>query len=230
MSEPIVTAIVSIYRAERFIRTCLEDLVAQTLGESLEIIVIDSNSPENEGAIVREFQERHPNVRYLRTDVREETSAAFNRAIAMARGRYLTNANADDGHRADAFELQARLLDEHPEFGIVYANSLITEIPNERFETSTAMRRHDWPDYTHGTGLSTCLFGPHPMWRREVHDVLGGFSEDYLIANDQDMFLRIAWRPSRRPRRLKTTQGLFVRNSPNGRSQGCRTRGGANEI
>lgn len=208
MADPIVTAIVSTYNSERFIRNCLDDLVAQTLGEALEIIVIDSHSLEGEGAIVKEFQQQHANIRYLRTDVREDTSEAFNRAIAIARGRYLTNANTDDGHRADAFELQARVLDEHREFGIVYADSLLTKEPNERFETSKASLRNDWPDYTHGAGLSTCLFGPHPMWRRDVHDVLGGFAENFLIANDQDMFLRIAARFG--AVHLRETLGLFL--------------------
>ncbi len=210
-SDPIVTAIVSTYRAERYMRGCLEDLVEQTLGEKLEILVIDSASPENEGEIVREFQANHPNVRYVRTAVREETTGAFNRAIGLARGRYLTTANTDDRHRPDALELMARALDENPEFGIVYADSLITNADNERFDSNTAKIRYDWPDYTHGAGLSCCLFGAQPLWRRDVHKAVGLFSPDHLIANDQDMFLRIAWRFG--AVHLRETLGLFLQRA-----------------
>ncbi|RMG11628.1 MAG: glycosyltransferase, partial [Deltaproteobacteria bacterium] len=50
------TAIVSTYNSERFIRGCLEGLLGQTLGEALEILVIDSGSEEGEGEVVRSFQ------------------------------------------------------------------------------------------------------------------------------------------------------------------------------
>ncbi|MCA8941827.1 MAG: glycosyltransferase family 2 protein, partial [Planctomycetes bacterium] len=126
MTEPLITAIVSTYRAERFMRGCLESLTDQTLGDLVEILVIDSNSPENERAIVEEFQREHANIRYVRTSMREETTGAFNRAIGLARGKYLTTANTDDRHRPDALELMTKALEEHPEFGIVYADSLIT--------------------------------------------------------------------------------------------------------
>lgn len=208
MNHPLITAIVSTYRAERFMRGCLEDLVAQTLGDRVEILVIDSNSPENEGDIVREFQQQHPNIRYVRTSMREETTGAFNRAIGLARGKYLTTANTDDRHRPDALELMTRALEEHPEFGIVYADSLITNQPNERFGDTTARLRYDWPDYTHATGLSCCLFGAQPVWRRDVHKTVGMFHPNHLIANDQDMFLRIAWRFG--AVHLRETLGLFL--------------------
>ena len=43
-----VSAIVSVYKAERFIKGCLEDLLSQTLFQKgdLEIIIVNSGSPE----------------------------------------------------------------------------------------------------------------------------------------------------------------------------------------
>ena len=97
---PLVSAIVSTYNAERFIRGCLEDLEAQTIADRLEIVVIDSGSPQNEGTIVREFQQRYDNILYIRTAQREGLYAAWNRGIQAARGKYITNANTDDRHEA----------------------------------------------------------------------------------------------------------------------------------
>ena len=192
MNAPLLTAMVSTYASERYLRGCLDDLLAQTLGDRLEIVVVDAASPEREGELVRAYQHRHRNLRYVRCAQRESTSAAFDRATAMARGRYLTNANADDRHHPEFAERMVAVLEQCPQFGIAYADSGINTVDNETWHDTTAAQRFAWPHYTPATALSCCLFGPHPVWRANVHATVGGWSEQFRIANDQDLFLRIA--------------------------------------
>lgn len=190
---PLVSAIVSTYNAAAFIRGCIEDLERQTIADQLEIIVIDSASPQNEGEIVRELQQHYRNIRYLRTDQRETVYAAWNRAIDMARGRYITNANTDDRHRYDAFELMVKTLDALPDVDLVYADVLITRLPNETFETSTSTDSYNWPAWDRAKLLDVgCFIGPQPMWRRSVHDRYGGFDPSYVTAGDYEFWLRIS--------------------------------------
>lgn len=189
----LVSAIVSTYNAERFIRGCLEDLEAQTIADQLEIIVVDSASPQNEGAIVAEFQQRYGNIRYIRTDQRENVYTAWNRAIALARGKYLTNANTDDRHRPDAFEIMAKTLDAHPDVALVYANALITETPGETFARNTPAGLFlflDWDRQKLLEGL--CFMGPQPMWRAAVHEEYGDFDREMVTSGDYEFWLRIS--------------------------------------
>ena len=44
-AEPLVTAFVTIYNSERFLRGALEELEAQTIAKDLEIIIIETGSP-----------------------------------------------------------------------------------------------------------------------------------------------------------------------------------------
>ncbi len=134
-----VSAIVSTYNSENFIRGCLEDLINQTFYRKglLEIIVIDSGSQENEQAIVQEFQALYAHIFYERTE-RETLYAAWNRGIKLARGKYITNANTDDRHRADALEVLADTLDNNPDIGLAYGDCLITENQNETFEKNSS--------------------------------------------------------------------------------------------
>src|SRR5579871_2491812 len=97
MPTPLLTAIVSTYNAERFMRGCLDDLVAQSALEAMQILVIDSGSQQGEGAICQEYARQYPQIRLIRTE-REPLYAAWNRALAMASGKYLTSANTDDRH------------------------------------------------------------------------------------------------------------------------------------
>ena len=192
-ATPLVTAIVSTYKSERFIRGCLEDLERQTIADKLEIIVIDSASPQNERAIVEEFKRRYSNIVYIRTPERETLYAAWTRAAKAARGKFLTTANTDDRHRPDALEILARTLDQNPEITLAYADCLITRTENETFETAHPVGKFQWMEFNASDLLlKGCFVGPQPLWRREVHDEHGYFDTSMVAAGDYEFWLRIA--------------------------------------
>ena len=190
---PLVSAIVSTYNSERFMRGCLEDLTSQTLFVSgkLEIIIIDSGSDQNERGIVEEFQKRHSNIIYLRTE-RETVYAAWNRGAQMARGTFLTNANTDDRHRPDATEQMARVLEANPLADLVFGDSYVTGEPNAPWGHAAISGRFFWPDFDARLLFDVCTMGPHPLWRRSVHDKLGFFDPSYHSAGDYEFWLRMA--------------------------------------
>lgn len=188
----LVSAIVSTYNSERFMRGCLEDLEAQTIADRLEIVVVDSCSPQNERAIVEEFQKKYPNIKYIRTDKRETVYAAWNRGIKASSGKYITNANTDDRHRKDALETLFDCLERNPDKVLAYADSLVTKVENESFDSCTVSDRFQWPDFNKEMLLNYCFIGPHPMWRRKLHEDLGFFDEKYQTAADYEFWLRAA--------------------------------------
>ena len=206
---PRVTAIVSAYNSERFLRGCLEDLEAQTIAHELEIIVVDTASPQNERALVTEFQQRYSNIVYIRTEQRETVYGAWNRGLQAAHAPYVTNANTDDRHRPDALEKLAANLDAHPEITLVYADCLITRTENERFETAHPVGRFQWLDFDPQALLSRgCFVGPQPMWRRQVHEEHGYFDAQFVSAGDYEFWLRLA--QNRKFLHVKETLGLYL--------------------
>jgi hypothetical protein len=188
-----VSAIVSTYNAENFIRGCLQDLIGQTLYQKgeLEIIVVDSASPQDEKSIVEQFQSKYPNIIYELTSERETIYAAWNLAIKMARGRYITNFNTDDRRRSDALEVMANYLDRHPDVCLVYADQLITSVANETFANTKAERRWNWPPYSYEELRRRCCVGSQPMWRKSLHETYGSFRSEFHCAGDYEFWLRI---------------------------------------
>lgn len=189
-----VTAIVSTYASADVIEGCLLDLFEQTLykrGE-LEIIIVDSASPEIEWTIIEKHLPERKHVLAIRTRQRESLYQAWNRALKLARGEYITNANADDRHRRDALEVLAEALDEHPEVAVCYGDVLKTHLPGETFERNTAKDAFHWGEYSREKLESYCCIGPQPMWRRSLHGELGYFDERYRSAGDYDFWLRIS--------------------------------------
>jgi glycosyltransferase involved in cell wall biosynthesis len=191
-AEPVVSAIVSVYNCERFIRGCLDDLLAQTLGPRLEIVTVISGTEQGEAAIIDACRAAHGNISVLRTGRRESIYAAWTRGCKAARGRYLTNANADDRHRPDALERMAAALDAHPGAALVYANSLITATPNQPFDQATPIGRTDWPAFDRKALFTYNYIGPQPMWRASLHARHGWFDRDFQVAGDYEFWLRVA--------------------------------------
>ncbi len=189
-----VSAIVSLYNSLEFVEGCLQDLVEQTLftrGE-LEIVVIDSNSPQNEREVVERFQQRYPNIRYARTSERETLYQAWNRGVDLAEGRYLTNANSDDRHHIECLEVLARELDSNPDIDLVYADVFESREPNQTFRNNPGNRRYTYASFFAPMSLLNYQFGCQPMWRKSVHGVIGPFSKSYKAAGDWDFCLRFS--------------------------------------
>jgi radical SAM superfamily enzyme YgiQ (UPF0313 family)/glycosyltransferase involved in cell wall biosynthesis/ADP-heptose:LPS heptosyltransferase/predicted O-methyltransferase YrrM len=209
----LVTALVSTYNSERFLRGCLEDLEAQTIADKVEIIVIDSCSLQNERAIVEEFQKRFRNIVYLRTPKREKLYAAWNRGIRMARGKYITNTNTDDRRLPNALEIEARALEMFPDVGLVYADIWETSIENDTLNPNDTKRfkLHSYPDFTLLNGLTGSNFSPQPMWRASAHDRVGFFDESYTIAGDYEFFYRLS--RSFNALHIRAPLGLYLANT-----------------
>lgn len=191
-----ISVLVTSYNSEAFIEECLGDLEAQDTADTTEIIFVDACSPQGEKAIVRKFQERYSNIRYLRTPERIGVYAAWNLGARLAKGRYLTTFSTNDRLRKDAHGLMSSALDNNPHIMLVYGDTHITHIPHENFGNFTAPpdsipKEFKWPAYKFEDLLGNCMIGPHPMWRREVHDQIGYWDERFEAIGDQDFFLRI---------------------------------------
>lgn len=188
----LVSAVVSVYNSERFIRGCIEDLENQTIADKLEIIIVDSCSPQNERAVIEEMQRQYDNIKYIRTEKRETVYEAWNRGIRASSGKYITNANTDDRHRKDALEKMLNCLENNPDKVLAYADSLVTKIENELFDFCTVSDRLQWPDFNKEMLLNYCFIGPQPMWRKNLHEEIGFFDEKYETAADYEFWLRAA--------------------------------------
>ena len=209
--HPLVSVIVSSYNAEAFMAECLEDLERQSLIDHMEIIIVDAASPQNERVVIDTFQQRYHNILYLRTPKRIGVYAAWNMALKLATGKYVTPFSTNDRLRPDAYEILARTLDEHPEVALVYGDTYVTRTPHQTFEQHQREGIWQWPAYSYSDLQRRCLVGPHPMWRRSVHQDVGFFDESYVALGDQDFWLRLG--ATRQLLHIPEVTGLYWRSS-----------------
>lgn len=212
-----VSALVSVYNGEKFLRGRLDDLFAQTLYQQgrLEIVVIDAGSTDSTPFICREFLNKITIIRSLR----EPMYSSLNRGIKIATGEYLTTSNVDDRLRPDALELMAAELDAHADIGVVYADNYVTPTANAiwgqsyeiSYEPPYTEGRLNWPEYDRKLLTQFCYIGNQPLWRKDLHTSVGLFDESYLVAGDYELWLRMAAHDVNM-KRMREPLGLFYWN------------------
>lgn len=167
-------------------------MTSQTIFRShCELIIVDANSPEGEQAVIEEFCRDFPNIIYKRMDARVGIYEAWNIAVGLASGRYLTNANVDDVRRHDSFEIQAAILDSLTCVDVTYQDVLYTFEPRLPFEQIA--QRGFCTELPVVSRYNLMEFNsPHnaPMWRATLHDEIGLFNQTLQSAADFEFWLR----------------------------------------
>lgn len=96
MSELLLTYIVPVYNTERYLLRCLNSILAQGLTDGdYEVLVVDDGSTDGSRDRVADFARLHPQV-HLIIQENAGVSAARNRALDKARGRYVQFVDSDD--------------------------------------------------------------------------------------------------------------------------------------
>lgn len=195
-----VSAIVSTYNSSRFIRGCLDDLLAQSLWQrgELEIVVINSGSQQDEAYHLKQYLKQGIPLTII-TTLREPLYVAWNRGLRIAQGEYVTNANTDDRHHPLAYEQMATALDNNPSIGLVYADAFVTPTPNATWDSPYDLNDQPpypngvlgWPEFDPLLLLQYCYIGQAPMWRKSLHTQVGFFDESFMVAGDYELWLRM---------------------------------------
>ena len=171
-----VSAIVSAYYAERFLKKRLDNLMYQD--PRPEIIVVCQKGSLEE-AIAKTYD-----VMWIITHDIPTIYAAWNMAIKAANCEYITNANCDDWIYSGSYAEMSKILNDNSDISLVYGDNNITD-----GKTNWIHHRKEG-DYEF---LKTCCFvGPMPMWRKSLHDQYGYFDEKLRICGDYEFWLRIA--------------------------------------
>lgn len=109
--QPIVSIIVPVYNAEKYLRRCVDSILSQEYTD-FELILVDDGSQDMSGAICDEYEESDSRVRVLHKE-NTGVSDSRNQAIDMARGDYLQFLDSDDWMTPDATKLLVRAATEN---------------------------------------------------------------------------------------------------------------------
>lgn len=100
---PKISVIVPLYKAEKYIRRCVDSILAQTFTD-FELLLIDDGSPDNSGAICDEYAASDSRVKVFHKE-NGGVSSARNVGLDNACGEWITFVDADDWIVKDYLQL-----------------------------------------------------------------------------------------------------------------------------
>lgn len=187
---PSVSAVIPAHNSAGTIARALDSVLAQTPSAD-EIIVVDDNSTDDTVDVVRAYADRA--VRLVRLPVQVGAGAARNRGVDEATAELVAFLDADDEWLAPKLRKQVALIESDP--GISFVASDVTFVSPDGTDLGDLFRcacvvtgRDSWK------ALLACNFVATSavLIRRKHFLALGGFDARLKIAEDQDLFIRLA--------------------------------------
>jgi GT2 family glycosyltransferase len=119
---PAVTVVIPAYNSAHYIGQALDSLQAQTVGD-YEVIVVNDGSDDREE--LERLLHSHPLPIIYLSQENKGVSAARNAAIAVGRGEFYAQLDADDQWTPHYLEVQLGILKDNPDVALVYPNATI---------------------------------------------------------------------------------------------------------
>jgi glycosyltransferase involved in cell wall biosynthesis len=185
-AAPAVSVLMAVHNGAPLVAAAVASVLGQSDGD-LELIVIDDGSTDATAELLAAVDD--PRLRPHR-QARTGLTRALNRALAVARGPLVARLDADDLALPERLARQRAFLAAHPEVG------LLGTAAREEDPGGGAARVVQPP--TADAALRRALIRANPfvhssvMVRRELLERAGGYDERLAVAQDYDLWMRLA--------------------------------------
>jgi len=183
--KSLLSLVIPIYNAEKYLRQALESVKKQTLDKSkFEVVIVDDGSSDRTPEIVEEWKLDMVNAHFHRRIKNKGTPFTRNEAISKSAGEYIVNLDSDDLLEPGALEATLKFMEErqgvqysYSKYRVINANGkLICEQPSY--------------DYHPEKLIHFNFIGHLKCFSKRLHNDLGGYDLSLKTAEDWDFVLR----------------------------------------
>lgn len=202
---PKVSVIIPCYNQAQFLEDSVSSILAQSF-EDWECIIVNDGSPDDTSAVARELLRKDPKAR-IRLLEKENggLASARNFGIESARGRYILPLDADDKLDSNFLKETVAILDNNPEFSIVYTDEQnfgeLNHIHVKGDSRLDVLKYGNVHDYC-------------SLYRKEVWERVGGYSPAMYLGGEDWNFWVAAAKHGFKSFHLQKPL-FFYRNRPN---------------
>jgi len=185
-----VSIILPTYNRASMLNKAIDSTLNQTF-KDFELIIVDNYSTDNTESVVKSYDDKR--ISYFKNQNNGLVSINRNYGIQKSCGEYIAFLDDDDLWLPEKLEKQVKLLDSNKKLGLVYSRSYVIDDRGNPakptyFRGIKLRRGHVFNE------LLVSNFIPQltVLTRRDALDKVGKFDLQYKIAQDYDLWLRIA--------------------------------------
>ncbi len=187
---PFVSVVMPVYNSEKFVAEAIESILNQTLRD-LEFFIVDDGSSDRSAAIIQEYAECDPRIRFFQHSENQGESAARNTGMAHVTGKYITGMDSDDVSLPQRLEKQVAFLEAQPHIGAVgifdrTCDEELTPIRFRKLPTDHSIMALHLILFT-----KTVMKSSPMMLRREHLDRQPLFDSSIVAGSDLDLHLHL---------------------------------------
>ena len=190
--SPQVSVVMSVYNGAAQLAETIDSVLQQEECD-FEFIVINDGSTDETAAILDRYAAADPRLRIVHQD-NTGLTRALARGCALARGEFIARQDAGDVSLPGRLALQVRFLIEHPEAVMTScAVQFSGPLGEPLYQVSMPMRALD--DGLRQLDMGKLAGPPHhgaTMYRRGDYEAVGGYRLPFVVAQDIDLWLRLA--------------------------------------
>ena len=183
---PLISVIIPVYNGDRYIVQAVESALSQTF-TNLEIIVVDDGSTDRTQQVLQSYFDR---IRYIYQE-NQGVAAARNMACQLAQGEFLAFLDADDYFLPSKLEKQLACFDHDPALDMVQTGWLMVDETGKDISEMKLWQQAPKLDLESFI-IFKCVRPSAMMLRRKWWEKLGGFNDNFPLAEDLDFALRLA--------------------------------------
>ncbi|MEA3280359.1 MAG: glycosyltransferase [Thermodesulfobacteriota bacterium] len=186
-TNPLVSVIIPTYNRGWIIKEAVDSVLSQYFVD-FELIVVDDGSTDNTRDILDAYKN---DIKVLRHN-NKGVSAARNRGIALASGRFVAFLDSDDLWLPDKLSMQVDFFNSNKDALIcqteeIWIRNNVRVNPKKRHKKLSGM--------IFEPSLCLCMVSPSAvMIKRELFEAVGLFDESLPACEDYDLWLRISSR------------------------------------
>ncbi len=128
--KALISVIIPIYKSEKYLSQCIESMISQIF-INFELLLIDDGSPDACGRICDKYASKDKRIRVFH-QINSGVSAARNKGLIEARGKYVAFVDSDDYVKPDYLENLYATICREPDVDLAIQNIERVDIDGEK--------------------------------------------------------------------------------------------------
>ncbi len=195
----------SVYNSEQTIRQAIESILNQSFSD-FELIIVDDGSIDRSLKITKDFIRIDKRIKLIENETNIGLTKSLNKAINLAKGKFIARQDDDDISLPKRFELQINFMENNPNYAFCGCNGIIKQNGQEllKFFEFNAIKTHliKRNYFVHSTILI----------RKDILTKCGLYNEKYLYGQDYELWCRLIYKYDLKAKNLRDK--LIIQNVP----------------